>query len=1231
MVWSASHKHGNNSLAHHFPSFQLDAAKVASGSVRVEARAPSGRMVEMSVQEVQGVYTANFTPTEVGDWLVSIMYDGQHIQGSPFNVRVYDASQVKVYGLEGGSVGKLLSFSVDCAQAGEGELSVEITHNGRLVPMHMKEDVSKPGVYHVNFTPDGSGVYTIRVLFAGMEVTGSPYKLEIVDSSKVTASGEGLRSVEVNKGAVFIVDTHGGSGGDIKVNVNSPQGVSVPAHVYNNGNGTYRVEYVPIETGDHRVEVLYFGKPINGSPFHASVFDWRRILVENIRSTGMVGRMVEFDIDTSHSGSGNLEIMVNEGTIPCSVQNSGNRRFHATFMPKEPIQHSIQMRFNGKEVPGSPWRVEVRGITKVNATGQGLGLVPVNRMASFEVRAVGSGSFPEDSLRAIITGPSRRPVPVQILNNFNGTYRLEYTPQETGHYHIEVLFDGIPIEGSPFTSKAYSAAAINVGSISPGVVGKPVEFTIDVGRAGEGQLEIAVNHGRVPNSIKSLQKGVYLVSFVPREAHSHLVEIKFNGELLPRCPITVPIMDASRVTVQGEGIHQVAVNKSSFFHVSTQSAGDADLSVRVTSPNGEQVPAKIVQQPDGDYKVEYSSKYTGRHTVEILYAGQAIMGSPFYVEIYDPNKIRVEGVSSGTVGEEITFDIIRYEAGKADLVLNITSPTGRNVPYDIASNSQGERVTYVAREAGVHQIFLTYGGLEIPGVPFTQHVGDSVSVTAIGDGLVKGEEDRPTTFFVDTQGHRGDLSVQVDGPNSIAKCSIEPDSNGRYVVSYTPVEVGIHTITIKWNDKEISGSPFRPCVLDARKVKYKGGFRTYLDANNIMNLQVNEAKTIEFDVSEAGPGMITAEVRGPSGTVPVDIKQSGASLYIVSFMPVTEGEYHLSLWWGGIALPHTPLVGNARGLKAAINHDKVVLTGRGLQHAHVKETAEFVIDGTDAGPGTPDVKLSGVKADVDVVTLSIGGNKYKCSYTPGFPGAYLLSIMWSDRQVRGSPFKVTVTSQSDSSKVVCTGDGLKEGILGKEIKSVIDTRRAGPGELTAHCMGPTKVAYCELYDHHDGTFTLNIKPQEAGRHILQVKYGGEHVPASPFALRVLGAPDASKVRVTGPGIENGILATYQSRFLVETRGAGAGQLTVRIRGPKAAFRVEMQRESQKDRTILCRYDPTEVGDYVIYVKWSDEHVPGSPFNVHIYDTREELENYAIHGQPIRNATPQSHRAWNAEL
>ena len=61
--------------------------------------------------------------------------------------------------------------------------------------------------------------------------------------------------------------------------------------------------------------------------------------------------------------------------------------------------------------------------------------------------------------------------------------------------------------------------------------------------------------------------------------------------------------------------------------------------------------------------------------------------------------------------------------------------------------------------------------------------------------------------------------------------------------------------------------------------------------------------------------------------------------------------------------------------------------------------------------------------------------------------------------------------------------------------------------------------------------------------------------------------------------------------------------------------METQRENQRDRTILCKYDPTEPGDYRIEIKWSGRHVPGSPFSVMIFDTQEELNRFLINGQP----------------
>lgn len=82
--------------------------------------------------------------------------------------------------------------------------------------------------------------------------------------------------------------------------------------------------------------------------------------------------------------------------------------------------------------------------------------------------------------------------------------------------------------------------------------------------------------------------------------------------------------------------------------------------------------------------------------------------------------------------------------------------------------------------------------------------------------------------------------------------------------------------------------------------------------------------------------------------------------------------------------------------------------------------------------------------------MKIGDSVYRASYIPLTPDPLLMTVSWNGRQLKGCPLQINVTSAADASRVICSGDGLKHGIVGQEIRSFIDTRRAGPGKDPFH-------------------------------------------------------------------------------------------------------------------------------------------------------------------------------------
>jgi filamin len=707
---------------------------------------------------------------------------------------------------------------------------------------------------------------------------------------------------------------------------------------------------------------------------------------------------------------------------------------------------------------------------------------------------------------------------------------------------------------------------------------RPATIVVSLSDAGAGTLSALVKCGalEVPHSIRQSKGAMWEIVYHPTRIAPHKITLMFNGIPISTKPIEIIIMPSAagkEICVHGLGLYQARVGKTTSFALDTNGRPGREFDVVISAPGGQALPVRCYQTKGGHLQAEFTVQKPGKCKIDVLHQSKPLPGSPFMCEAYDSSKVQLTNIpkSNLAVNHPVSFTLNTKDAGDADVDVSVLSPTGQNVPVVVTSKEDAKTIEFTPTITGHYKCTILYGGEQIKS-PITFAVSSSnmkSDARAMGNGLEVAHRGKEAAFNVYCPSPPNVQIEHSDGKGERIEPRIKLLGNNEWKIMYTILSVGRYEIRASCpNRGPLPGSPWSVSCVDNTKVVPTSGWGSYLDAEGRLILP---AKII-FETAEAGPGELVCTVDGSE----INVEKSGDGKFKV-YIPadgLAPGEHNFDLSWSGMSISQCPMKAFVTSQQAA---DKVSLTGRGLSSAQLGEAAHFTIDASQVVPsgGKPEVNLTyqdGFSIPVSMNQPRVDEPVWLASYTPpkSSQGPLSLTVKWGGRLIKGCPLSIAIGSSVDATKVKCSGEGLRHGVVGQQIKSWIDTRRAGPGELTAHCTGPRKVAYCELYDHGDATFTLNIKPQEPGRHLLTIKYGGQHVPGSPFSLRVVGAPDASKVRVYGPGIEHGVLATFQSRFICDTRGAGAGQLTVRVRGPKGAFRVEMQRESQKDRTILCK-------------------------------------------------------------
>jgi len=110
---------------------------------------------------------------------------------------------------------------------------------------------------------------------------------------------------------------------------------------------------------------------IYGSPFTVRVYDPGRVKVFGLQDCGETGGPIQFSVDTTEAGDGDVDVIYDGRQMPTRVSRSGQLH-QVSFMPEGPGVYSIEVEFANMDVPGSPFTVEIANPAVVAVYGDGL-------------------------------------------------------------------------------------------------------------------------------------------------------------------------------------------------------------------------------------------------------------------------------------------------------------------------------------------------------------------------------------------------------------------------------------------------------------------------------------------------------------------------------------------------------------------------------------------------------------------------------------------------------------------------------------------------------------------------------------------------------------------------------------------------------------------------------------------------------------------------------------------
>lgn len=424
--------------------------------------------------------------------------------------------------------------------------------------------------------------------------------------------------------------------------------------------------------------------------------------------------------------------------------------------------------------------------------------------------------------------------------------------------------------------------------------------------------------------------------------------------------------------------------------------------------------------PSGNIGISFTPREDGDHVVSVKRMGKHITNSPFKVkvaerEVGDAKKVKVSGASlkEGSTHIDNFFSVDTRNAGYGGLSLSIEGPS----KAEIVCNDKEDgtlNIAYKPTEPGYYIINLKFADHHVEGSPYTVKVSgdgtnrkrekiqrqrDAAPVTEVGSQCKLSFKMPGVTAFSLTS------TVTSPGVNGVTEdAEVQEAEDGLYAVYFIPKELGIHTVSVRYKEMHIPGSPFQFTVGPLRDT---GAHLVKAGGRGLEHGEQGMPNHFNVWTREAGGGTLAISVEGP-GKAEIDFKDRKDGSCDVCYTVSEPGDYRIGMKFNDRHIPDSPFkvyvspaMGEAHKLEIAQFPDKSVQADTPAQFIVRKNGAVGNLDAKVVAPsGTED----------DCFIQLIDTDNYSVRFYPRENGIHAIHTKFNGIHIPGSPFRIMVST-----------------------------------------------------------------------------------------------------------------------------------------------------------------------------------------------------------------------------